>query len=163
MHQIHIRGTAVRLFHYDPETLLFVGEGVAHPNPVVEGEYLIPAFTTGIEPPTTSGTQQAIFKDGEWLIVTPPDPPKRTVEKAREDKLAEIKGEARRLLNQDDIKVQRHMEQVAIGHTTSIKTEDYLALLKRRQEIRTRSNTMEAELKNLQNKTAKIDAYLVRY
>jgi hypothetical protein len=48
-----------------------VGETVADPDPMDEGNWLIPGGCVEQEPPALSDGQRAKFADGVWLVVNP--------------------------------------------------------------------------------------------
>lgn len=58
----------MKIYHYHPDTLEFLGIGDADKDPLVKNNWLIPAHATTIEPSEKErkGYVQ-IFKDGEWF------------------------------------------------------------------------------------------------
>ena len=59
----------MKIYHYDKQTRAYVGEDLADPNPLEEGEFLIPACATPIKPPEVETDQVAVFLDGGgWTI-----------------------------------------------------------------------------------------------
>lgn len=59
----------MQVFHYDIGTKLLIGTSEAHPNPLQEGEFLIPAFATEVAPPTLSPNEAAKWETDHWAIV----------------------------------------------------------------------------------------------
>jgi hypothetical protein len=91
----------MKIFHYDPLSLLFAAEGAADADPMQKGQWLIPAHATSVEPPKTGAGQVATFdiKEGVWLLIDapvpqvsvgPPVPRAVSVEEAMQTALAEI-------------------------------------------------------------------------
>lgn len=71
----------MQVFHYDIGTKLLIGTSEAHPNPMQEGEFLIPAFATEMIPPTLAPNEAAKWDDDHWTIVPiVVDPGTRTLE-----------------------------------------------------------------------------------
>lgn len=68
----------MKIYHYDFESGVYLGEGVADPSPLEEGVWLIPAQATEIAPPKISFGKYAAFKGGKWtlhtIIETQPEP-----------------------------------------------------------------------------------------
>lgn len=60
----------MKIYHYDFESGVYLGEGVADPSPLEEGVWLIPAQATEIAPPKISLGKYAAFKDGKWTLHT---------------------------------------------------------------------------------------------
>lgn len=63
----------MRIFNYDRETLIFIGEGTADPDPMVPGGWLIPACATLKEPTKPSlipvGSAEFFSREkGGWVI-----------------------------------------------------------------------------------------------
>lgn len=52
------------------------------------------------------------------------------------EKQQELNKESRKYLNETDWLVLRHQDQIALGLDTSLKNEEYLDLLQKRQEAR---------------------------
>ncbi|KAB1087356.1 DUF4376 domain-containing protein [Neorhizobium galegae] len=70
----------MKIFHYDPDTGLLLGEGVADRDPLDNPHglpnlpWLIPAFATTIVPPAHAETKHRVFRDGAWGYVPIDDP-----------------------------------------------------------------------------------------
>lgn len=60
----------MKVFQTDHEGFL-VGDTVADPDPMDEGNWLIPGGCVEQEPPTLSDGQRAKFVSGAWLVVDP--------------------------------------------------------------------------------------------
>lgn len=60
------------IYHYDSATGEYLGSSEATPNPAFgdegQDEFLIPAFATAIEKPTTADREAAWFVDGAWDV-----------------------------------------------------------------------------------------------
>ncbi len=69
----------MKIYCYDPQTMKFLEERDARPDPLSEGEYLIPAFATSIAPPDIAEQQEAVFNGTDWTVTdipaAPPPPP----------------------------------------------------------------------------------------
>lgn len=57
------------IYHYHPDTGVFVEEGLARESPQEPGFYFTPAFATELTPPTATTGQVAVFEDGAWHLV----------------------------------------------------------------------------------------------
>lgn len=64
----------MKIFHYHPDTGLFLGEGKADPSPLETGVWLIPAHATTDEPPKPSDSQHIIRVSDAWLVQPIPVP-----------------------------------------------------------------------------------------
>lgn len=64
----------MKIFHYDEQTGELIGEGVADPDPLDVGNWLIPAHATDIEPPNevTGSTRHFIARGWEYREIPPP-------------------------------------------------------------------------------------------
>lgn len=59
----------MQVYNYNPITREFVGTEIADPNPLVEGEWLIPAHATTIEPPEHIEGSSRVFDGDNWHYV----------------------------------------------------------------------------------------------
>jgi hypothetical protein len=59
----------MQVYNYHPITGEYVGKGVADPSPAEPGEFLLPAFSTSIEPPVPGSNQAAVYQSGAWALV----------------------------------------------------------------------------------------------
>lgn len=59
----------MRIWHYDPDSGLLTGEGVADPDPMNEDEWLVPAFSTPDEPPAAEAGKARVYTDSGWTQV----------------------------------------------------------------------------------------------
>lgn len=59
----------MKIYHYDPKTKEYLGEGLADKDPMVTNNWLIPAHATSIKPPKTDKNQSAVFEGKEWSVV----------------------------------------------------------------------------------------------
>lgn len=57
------------LYHYDPITGVLDAITDADPDPLVDGAWLVPAFSTIDEPPSAPAGHVPVRRDGEWQIV----------------------------------------------------------------------------------------------
>jgi hypothetical protein len=88
----------MKIYHYHPETKEYICDGLADPNPLKPGEWLIPAFATTIQPPVTNENEIAKFIDETWIVeykaeTNPnnPDPPEElTLEQTKAIRTAEL-------------------------------------------------------------------------
>lgn len=58
----------MKIYHYRPENGEYLGEGLADKDPMVEGNWLIPANATKVEHPEFSEGEIPVFVDGKWFI-----------------------------------------------------------------------------------------------
>ena len=54
------------IYHYHPATGELMGASKADPDPLSEGEWLIPAYATTEAPPEGQAGFARVFLDGEW-------------------------------------------------------------------------------------------------
>lgn len=95
----------MKIYHYDPLTRLFLFEEDATPDPLVKGEYLIPAFATGWPPLTKiPAGQQTFFNGDKWALRDIPLPPEPETSNPLTDEelIAQIKATAKKLLQETD-------------------------------------------------------------
>lgn len=59
----------MKVYHYDIGTKLFVGVADAHPDPMREDGFLVPAFATKIAPPSLAPNEAARWESDHWGIV----------------------------------------------------------------------------------------------
>lgn len=64
----------MKIFHYHPDTGIYLGEGMADPSPLEPGQWLIPAYATSAAPPDAPDGQQAVMLRGAWRLQTIPAP-----------------------------------------------------------------------------------------
>lgn len=57
------------VYHYAPDTGLFVGATAAEESPLEPGVHLIPAFATEVAPPSTHEREALVFIGGSWTTV----------------------------------------------------------------------------------------------
>jgi hypothetical protein len=63
----------MKIYHYDFETGIYLGEGLADISPLEEGVWLIPAQATEIAPPEFKAGEYAAFINNEWTVETIPE------------------------------------------------------------------------------------------
>lgn len=56
----------MQIFHYHPDTGVYLGQGQADADPMVQGNWLIPASATIIAPPDEQEGQQRVFRGDKW-------------------------------------------------------------------------------------------------
>lgn len=59
----------MKIYHYHSEHNYFISEDVADPSPLEPGVWLIPAYATGVEPPSTNDSEVAIFDGTSWSVI----------------------------------------------------------------------------------------------
>lgn len=64
----------LRVFHFDGKTGLYVGEGVADESPLEPGQFLLPRYSTTVEPPAEVRAGYAVFfRGGNWEVEAVPE------------------------------------------------------------------------------------------
>lgn len=58
----------MKIYHYHPAAHIYIGQGLADPDPMVEGNWLIPAGATDKEPLPQQENKLVVFDPatGEW-------------------------------------------------------------------------------------------------
>jgi hypothetical protein len=92
----------MNVYSYDPITGEYLGATTADSDPLSPGEYLLPAFSTDVQPPVPAEGHRAIWQSGVWTevpveFIAPQDEP-LTLEAAKEIKLKAIQAERDGLL-----------------------------------------------------------------
>lgn len=59
----------MKIYHYHPITGEFMGQGLADPDPMTLGKYLIPAHATTVSPPQPAAGFALVFAGGSWSHV----------------------------------------------------------------------------------------------
>ena len=77
----------MRIYHYDPTTGEYLGEGNADPNPLEVGKFLLPAHATFESPPPEQPSQRRIWDGLTWQYKNLPEPDPRP-EPSLEDAIA---------------------------------------------------------------------------
>lgn len=62
------------IYNFNPETGVFLGKSQADPDPLDAGNFLLPAFSTSIEPPDDVAGFDRVFSEGEWRYVSQIEP-----------------------------------------------------------------------------------------
>lgn len=57
----------MKIYHYHPETGVLLGEGQADQDPLVPGNWLIPASATTAAPADELEGFQRVFRGGAWV------------------------------------------------------------------------------------------------
>lgn len=58
----------MKIFNYHPETHEYTGDSQADASPLEPDVFLMPSYSTPIEPPATLEIEVAVFIDGQWLV-----------------------------------------------------------------------------------------------
>lgn len=64
----------MKIYHYNPDTGIYVGEGVADESPLEPGVWMIPANSVTTAPPDAGENQFVVFNNGNWEVNTVPEP-----------------------------------------------------------------------------------------
>ena len=64
----------MKIYHYNPDTGIYVGEGVADESPLEPGVWMIPANSVTTAPPSVGENQFVVFNNGAWEVNTVPEP-----------------------------------------------------------------------------------------
>lgn len=81
----------MKIHHFHPETLEYLGEGQADESPLESGVFLIPAHATETAPPAEVAGKTRHFEAGAWSlrdIPPPPAPPVKTPEEIAAEEAA---------------------------------------------------------------------------
>ena len=69
----------MKIFHYEPQSGILLGSGVADESPLEPGVYLIPGCATTAKPPALKAGQRAVFSGEAWTVEPiPPEPEPET-------------------------------------------------------------------------------------
>lgn len=60
----------MKIYNYDKESKEFLCEGFAQKNPLRNGEFLFPPFSTTIKPPSVNSNETIIFDNDCWKIIS---------------------------------------------------------------------------------------------
>lgn len=85
----------MKIYHYHPETLEYLGEGRADESPLEPGVFLIPAHATPAAPPEEVAGKTRHFEAGAWVqrdIPAPPAPPVKNPEEIAAEEAAAAKA-----------------------------------------------------------------------
>ena len=78
----------MKIWHYHPASGQLMGEGLADPDPLTPGAWLIPAHATTQQPPALAVGQMAVWDAVGWVInaipAPPPQPPAPTLTPAQQ-------------------------------------------------------------------------------
>lgn len=83
----------MKIYHYHPDTLAYLGESQADESPLEPGVFLIPAHATDTAPPAEVDGKTRHFELGAWVqrdVIAPPLPPEPTPEEIKEAKRIQI-------------------------------------------------------------------------
>ena len=64
----------MNIYHFHPSTGVFLGQGEADADPLTEGQYLLPAHSTTIAPPSVAIGFFPAFDGVAWQAVAEPEP-----------------------------------------------------------------------------------------
>ena len=68
----------MKIYHYNRDTGQFLGEGMADPDQMRPGEWILPAFSTPTAPaafPADPATEKLVYRDAAWHLDPIPVPP----------------------------------------------------------------------------------------
>lgn len=102
----------MKVYNYDPETGIYINEGIADESPLEEGVWLIPAHATDVAPPATPEGKVAVWKGSDWAIEDAPIKPEPPVPNPSPAPTQQeiANAEARRYLASTDWYVIRQVE-----------------------------------------------------
>lgn len=84
----------LKVYSFHPVTGEYVGEYIAFPNPLEEGQFLIPAYSTDVEPPKEQEGKIIVWNGSEWYF--------KDIVVSEERKAAEARSHRNSLLAQSD-------------------------------------------------------------
>ena len=64
----------MKIYNYDPISKIYSGESEADPDPLQEGNWLIPAYATTLTPPRAVEGKVAFWTGGSWTLREIPAP-----------------------------------------------------------------------------------------
>lgn len=64
----------MKIYNYHADSGQLIGESIADADPLNDGQWLIPAHATTIEPPSTNSKQFAAFNGVDWNVFDIPEP-----------------------------------------------------------------------------------------
>jgi hypothetical protein len=65
----------MQIWHYDPDSGLLLGDGIADPSPLEPGVWLVPAHATTAAPPDPVADKDIIWDGAAWILHDHPLPP----------------------------------------------------------------------------------------
>ena len=86
---------SITVYAYDPTAKEYRGTAEATEDPKHPGRYLVPAFTTEIEPPEPGENQRVVWDGQAWQLVDIPQPepdPEPTEEELRQRDIWQLEG-----------------------------------------------------------------------
>ncbi len=146
----------MNIYHYDPETGVFLDRDQAEPDPRGKRDasspdhWLIPANATHVAPPEIKDNQEAVWNGQGWgtrNIPTPPaPPPEPTLPERKAAMVARIKAEAYQRI-EDIMPIWTVIRSLTGGPALSdaVKTEA--------QRLRQVSNTLESQVNAMNAET----------
>jgi hypothetical protein len=128
----------MKIYHYHPETKKYIGEGLADPNPLQKGDWLIPAFATTIEPPIVEENQIAKWNGNSWDVVAIPDEiVPEPVQPTREEQINLVIRPIRDMkIRELQDRVERYQNQIAGGMPTTETPEKISQIYQVMQQLR---------------------------
>lgn len=97
----------MKIHHYHPETLEYLGEGAAEADPLEPGRWLIPAHATTDAPPPEQAGKTRHFVAAAWEYRDiPPPPPEPPAPTAAQIRAGEIRARLAQI-DQDSIRPAR--------------------------------------------------------
>lgn len=73
----------MNIYNYHPIDMVFLGISQADPDPLQEGNWLIPAYATTVAPPQFGINEHPVWTGSAWVlqpIPVPPEPPQPPAE-----------------------------------------------------------------------------------
>jgi len=65
----------MKIYNYHPDTFEYLGQGIADPDPLDKGNWLIPGNSVVTPPPLPIEGKTIHYQDGEWIYKDIPPPP----------------------------------------------------------------------------------------
>ena len=59
----------MKIYNYDKDSGVLLSVAIAQENPKRKGHYLMPLYSTIVEPPSISEREIAVFRNGYWSII----------------------------------------------------------------------------------------------
>lgn len=91
----------MEIYHYDPDTRIFTGAGMADPNPEDADDWLVPACATPKLPPACADGEQARFdaERDDWEVIPVPTAAEQLVTQLEGVELEDLRARALALID----------------------------------------------------------------
>ena len=126
----------MKIYNYDKNTGVFLSEGYAQKNPKKEGDYLFPAYSTSVVPPSLKQNETAVFNGEYWEVV--PDYRGLDVINLQTKEISKVNSPG-------------EIESGFLLYSEYVKTEDYLKSL-RDIELAEIKNSILSEIEEIDSK-----------